>query len=225
MDFDFTPDQQQLKDQARRFLADRCDRTAVRAVLDGPQSFDAKLWQGLADQGYLGAAIPEAYGGLGAGYGELCVIAEELGRAVAPVPFSSSIAIAAELLLHAGTEAQKQRWLPLLVSGKTIATLALAERPGRVTAASIATTATGGRLSGCKLPVPDGDIAHLGIVAARDACGSASAISLYLVDLNGAGVQRETLPSIDPTRSQARIDFSQAEAEPLGAPGAGLGGV
>ena len=222
MDFDFTPDQQQLKDQARRFLADRCDRTAVRAVLDGPQSFDATLWQGLADQGYLGAAIPEAYGGLGAGYGELCVIAEELGRAVAPVPFSSSIAIAAELLLHAGTEAQKQRWLPLLVSGKTIATLALAERPGRVTAASIATTATGGRLSGCKLPVPDGDIAHLGIVAARDAGGSASAISLYLVDLNGAGVQRETLPSIDPTRSQARLDFSQAEAEPLGAPGAGL---
>ena len=225
MDFDFSPDQQQLKDQARRFLAAQCDRTAVRAVLDGPQSFDAKLWQGLADQGYLGAAIPEAYGGLGAGYLELCVIAEELGRAVAPVPFSSSIAIAAELLLHAGTEAQKQRWLPLLASGKTIATLALTERPGRVTAASIQTIAAGGRLSGCKLPVPDGDIAHMAIVAARDAGGvdgASPSISLYLVDLNGAGVQRETLPSIDPTRSQARIDFSQVEAEPLGAPGDGL---
>jgi alkylation response protein AidB-like acyl-CoA dehydrogenase len=222
MDFDFSPDQQQLKDQARRYLADHCDRTAVRAVLDGPQSFDAQLWQGLADQGYLGAAIPEAYGGLGAGYGELCVIAEELGRVVAPVPFSSSIAIAAELLLHAGTEAQKQRWLPLLASGQTIATLALAERPGRVTAATIQAVAEAGRLSGSKLPVPDGDIAHLAIVAARDAGASASAISLYLVDLNGAGVQRQSLPSIDPTRSQARIDFSQAEAEPLGAPGAGL---
>ena len=230
MDFDFSPDQQQLKDQARRFLADQCDRSAVRAVLDGPQSFDAKLWQGLADQGYLGAAIPEAYGGLGAGYGELCVIAEELGRVVAPVPFSSSIAIAAELLLHAGTEAQKQRWLPLLASGKTIATLALTERPGRVTAASIQASAAAGRLSGSKLPVPDGDIAHLAIVVARDASALsptdsptvAPTLSLYLVDLNGAGVQRETLPSIDPTRSQARISFSQAEAEPLGAPGAGL---
>ncbi len=231
MDFDFSPDQQQLKDQARRFLTALCDRTAVRAVLDGPQSFDAKLWQGLADQGYLGAAIPEAYGGLGAGHGELCVIAEELGRVVAPVPFSSSIAVAAELLLHAGTEAQKQRWLPLLASGQTIATLALVERPGRVTAASIQTSAAGGRIAGCKWPVPDGDIAHLAIVAARDgggasgagvAPGASPAISLYLVDLNGAGVQRETLPSIDPTRSQARIDFSQAEAEPLGAPGAGL---
>jgi alkylation response protein AidB-like acyl-CoA dehydrogenase len=219
MDFDFSPEQQQLKDQARRFLADRCDRTAVRAVLDGPQSYDAKLWQGLADQGYLGAAIPEAYGGLGAGYLELCVIAEELGRAVAPVPFSSSIGIAAELLLNAGTEAQKQRWLPALANGKTIATLALAERPGRVTAASIETRAEHGRLSGRKLPVADGDIAHLAIVAARDAVG---AVSLHLVDLTGAGVQREVLPSIDPTRSQARIDFTQAEAEPLGAPGAGL---
>ena len=219
MDFDFSPEQQQLKDQARRFLADQCDRTAVRAVLDGPQSYDAKLWQGLADQGYLGAAIPEAYGGLGAGYLELCVIAEELGRAVAPVPFSSSIGIAAELLLNAGTEAQKQRWLPALANGKTIATLALAERPGRVTAASIETRAEHGRLSGRKLPVADGDIAHLAIVAARDAVG---AVSLHLVDLTGAGVQREVLPSIDPTRSQARIDFTQAEAEPLGAPGAGL---
>ncbi|MBL8352667.1 MAG: acyl-CoA/acyl-ACP dehydrogenase [Burkholderiaceae bacterium] len=219
MDFDFSPEQQQLKDQARRFLADHCDRSAVRAVLDGPQSYDAKLWQGLADQGYLGAAIPETYGGLGAGYLELCVIAEELGRAVAPVPFSSSMALAAECLLHSGTEAQKQRWLPALAAGRTIGTLALAERPGRVTAASMATTAERGRLSGRKLPVADGDIAQLAVVAARDTGG---AISLYLVDLTGTGVQRETLPSIDPTRSQARIDFSQAEAEPLGAPGEGL---
>ena len=112
MDFDFSPEQRQLKDQARRYLGDHCDRSVVRAVLDGPQAHDAKLWQGLAAQGYLGAAIPEAYGGLGAGYLELCVIAEELGRAIAPVPFSSSIAIAAELLLRAGSEEQKRRYLP-----------------------------------------------------------------------------------------------------------------
>jgi len=219
MEFDFSPDQRQLKDQARRYLADHCGRSAVRAVLDGPQSHDAALWRGLAAQGYLGAAIPEAYGGLGAGYLELCVIAEELGRAVAPVPFSSSIAIAAELLLRAGTEAQKQRWLPALAGGTTIGTLALAEQPGRVTAASIATRAAGGTLSGRKSPVADGDIADFAVVAAHD--GDATALSLYLVDLRGAGVVREALPSIDPTRSQARIDFTRAEAEPLGAPGQG----
>ena len=219
MDFDFSPDQLQLKDQARRFLTDQCDRVAVRAVLDGPQSFDAKLWQGLADQGYLGAAIPEAYGGLGAGHLELCVIAEELGRALAPVPFSSSIALTAELIMLAGSEAQKLRWLPALASGKTIGCVALVERPGRLAAASIQTRAAQGRVSGSKLPVADGDIAHLAVVAARD---GADAITLYLVDLTSSGVLRETLPGIDPTRSQARITFTQAEAEPLGAAGQGL---
>lgn len=221
MDFDFSADQRQLKDQARRFLADQCDRTAVRAVLDGPQSYDAALWKGLAQQGYLGAAIPEAYGGLGAGYLELCVIAEELGRAVAPVPFSSAIAIAAELLLRAGTEAQKQRWLPALVAGEAIGTLALAERPGRVTPASIACAVSGGKLSGVKLPVADGDIADFAVVAAHAEGGDAQAYSLYIVDLKGPGVTREVLPSIDPTRSQARIHFAQAAAEPLGAAGEG----
>jgi len=221
MDFDFSPEQRQLKEQARRFLADRCDRRAVRAVLDGPQSFDAALWQGLAEQGYLGAAIPEAYGGLGAGYLELCVIAEELGRAVAPVPFSSSIGLAAELLLSAGTEAQKQRYLPALASGTLIGTLALAERPGQVVPGTISASAQGGRLSGTKTPVADGDIADFAIVATRDSGNAAATLSLHIVDLKGAGVQREVLPSIDPTRSQARLTFSAAEAEPLGAPGAG----
>jgi acyl-CoA dehydrogenase len=221
MEFDFSPDQRQLKDQARRFLADHCDRNAVRAVLDGPQSFDAALWKGLAAQGYLGAAIPEAYGGLGAGYLELCVVAEELGRAVAPVPFSSSIGLAAELLLQAGSEAQKQRWLPALASGQMIGCLALAERPGRITAASVTSSAQHGRLSGIKLPVADGDIADFAVVAAHDAGGDPTALSLYLVRLDAEGVQRETLPGIDPTRSQARISFSQVQAEPLGAAGTG----
>ena len=217
MEFDFSSDQKQLKEQARRFLADRCDRTAVRAVLDGPQSFDAALWKGLAEQGYLGAAIPEAYGGLGAGYLELCVIAEELGRAVAPVPFSSSIGLAAEFLLRAGTEAQKQRYLPALASGEMIGTLALAERAGKTTPDAVQASVSGGKLSGVKMPVVDGDIAHFAVVAARGQGG----VSLYLVDLAGAGVQREVLTTVDPTRSQARIAFDGAAAELLGAEGEG----
>ena len=223
MDFEFSSDQQQLKDQARRYLTDHCSSTAVRAVLDGPQSHDATLWRGLGTQGFLGAALPEAYGGSGAGYGELCVIAEELGRAVAPVPFSSSIGLFAELLLRAGTEAQKQRWLPGLADGSLIGTLAVAERPGRITPASIATTATGGRISGSKRPVADGDIADLAVVVTRDQAGAggAASLSLQVVDLRGTGVQRQVLPSIDPTRSQAQLDFNGAEAEPLGAPGQG----
>jgi len=213
MEFDFSPDQKQLRDQARRFLADRCDRTAVRAVLDGPQSYDAELWKGLGELGYLGAAIPEAYGGLGAGYLELCVIAEELGRAVAPVPFSSSIALAAEAILRAGSQEQKQKYLPRLASGEAIGCLALVEGTGRISPDAVRATVSGGRVSGTKAPVTDGDIADFAVVAARDG----NAVSLHIVDLGGKGVRRETLPSVDPTRSQARITFDQAAAEPLGA--------
>ena len=219
MDFDFSPDQQQLKDQARRYLADHCSSAAVRAVLDGPQSHDAALYAGLGAQGFLGAAIPEAYGGSGAGYGELCVIAEELGRAVAPVPFSSSIGLCAELLLRAGTVAQKQRWLPGLADGSLIGTLALVERPGRVTPAALSTTVAAGRITGTKCPVTDGDIAHIAVVATTASVGDG--VSLHIVDLQAAGVQRAVLTSIDPTRSQAQISFSGAEAEPLGVAGQG----
>lgn len=221
MDFDFSPEQRELQTQARRFLSDRCDRTAVRAVLDGPASHDAALWQGLADQGYLGAAIPEAYGGLGLGHAELCVVAEELGRAVAPVPFASSVGLLAEALLLAGSDGQKQRWLPRIASGQTIGCVAWVERPGRFSAAAVAARVQGGRLSGRKQPVLDGDIAELAVVAARGDADAPGAFSLFLVDLQAAGVARTVLESVDPTRSQARIDFNGAECEPLGQPGQG----
>ncbi|MCP5265519.1 MAG: acyl-CoA/acyl-ACP dehydrogenase, partial [Burkholderiaceae bacterium] len=194
MDFDFSNEQKQLREQARRFLAEQCDRDAVRAVLDGPQPYDRALWRGLGELGYLGATIPEAFGGIGAGYLEACVLAEELGRVVAPVPFSSSIALAAECLMLAGTPAQKQRWLPLLASGKAIGTLAVTERPGRMTPGAILTSAAdrGGDLvlDGVKLPVADGDIADFAVVLARDAgsAGDEARASLYLVELDAAGV-------------------------------------
>src|SRR5581483_3984099 len=95
MNFDFSDDQKQLRDSARKFLAEKCPPKAVRAVLDGKAPYDRDLWKGLAEMGFLGVAIPEAYGGTGAGHLELCVIAEEMGRALAPVPFSSTVYLAA----------------------------------------------------------------------------------------------------------------------------------
>jgi len=217
VNFDFSDDQKQLRDQARRFLADRCTPAAVRAILEGPESFDRELWKGLGEMGFLGAAIPEAYGGVGLGHLELCVIAEELGRAIAPVPVASSIYQAAEALMIAGSEAQKQAWLPKLASGEAIGTLALGEGVGRVSEKSVRATVSGGRLNGVKTPVADGDVADLAIVAAKDG----GRLSLYLVDLNGPGVSRETLTTIDPTRGQATLTFSDAPAELLGVAGDG----
>ncbi|HRD47430.1 MAG TPA: acyl-CoA dehydrogenase family protein, partial [Caulobacter sp.] len=217
MNFDFSDDQKQLRDQARRFLADRCAPAAVRAILEGPEPFDRELWKGLGEMGFLGAAIPEEYGGVGLGHLELCVIAEELGRAVAPVPVASSIYQAAEALMLAGTEAQKQAWLPKLASGEVIGTLALAEGQGRVSEKSVKAIVSGGKLNGVKTPVADGDVADLAIVTAREG----GKVSLYLVDLGGPGVSREVLETIDPTRSQAAIAFKDAPAELLGVAGDG----
>jgi len=222
MNLDFSDDQKQLQDQVRRFLADRCPPAAVRAILEGPEPFDRALYKGLGEMGVLGAAIPEAYGGVGLSHLELCLVAEELGRAIAPVPVASSIYLAAEFLLQAGTEAQKQAWLPKLASGEAVGTFAFVEGQGRMTPDKVHAAVKDGRLSGAKSPVPDGDVADLAIVAARSGSGrGANAISLFVVDLSAGGVTREPLETIDPTRSYARITFDGAAAEPLGAEGDG----
>ena len=222
MEFDFSDDQKQLKDQARRFLEAKSSPKAVRAILEGPEPYDKALWQGLAEMGFMGTAIPEEYGGLGASYLELCVIAEELGRAVAPVPFASSIFLAAEFLLAAGSEEQKQSYLPKLASGEAIGCFALAEGVGAATPKRIQAKVAGGKLSGTKLPVLDGDVADFAIVAAKTGAGNdARSISLFIIDLKSANVKCETVETIDPTRSQAKITFSGADAESLGAEGEG----
>ena len=86
MKFDFDEDQQFIRNDARRFLVDRCPMEDVRQHLDSDPGVISPLWQEICELGWLGVAIPEAYGGLGMGYLELCVLAEELGRVVAPVP-------------------------------------------------------------------------------------------------------------------------------------------
>jgi alkylation response protein AidB-like acyl-CoA dehydrogenase len=222
MNFDFSDEQKQLRDEARKFLAEKCPPKAVRAVLEGKAAYDRELWQGLAEMGFLGVAIPENYGGAGAGHLELCVIAEEMGRALAPVPFSSTVYLAAEALLIAGSEAQKQKWLPKIAKGEAIGTLALFEGKGNPSPQAIKLAASGNALSGVKMPVADGAIADFAVVVARTGTsGRESDISLFLVDLTGVGVERKTLSSIDPTRGQAEITFSNAKAEPLGRPGEG----
>src|ERR1700758_2214424 len=143
MNFDFSDDQKQLRDQARKFLSEKCPPKAVRVVLDGKAPYDRELWKGFAEMGFLGVAIPEEYGGAGAGHLELCVIAEEVGRALAPVPFSSTVYLAAEALLLAGNEAQKQKWLPLIAKGEAIGTLALFEGKGNPSPEAIRLTANG----------------------------------------------------------------------------------
>src|SRR6201986_4391153 len=222
MNFDFSDDQKQLRDQARKFLSEKCAPKAVRTVLDGKEDYDQDLWKGLAEMGFLGVAIPEEFGGAGAGHLELCVIAEEMGRAIAPVPFSSTVYLAAEALLIAGSDAQKQKWLPKIAAGEAIGTLALFEGKGNPSPKAIKLAAAGGTLNGVKKPVADGAIADFAVVAARTgSTGRDSDISLFLVDLKAGGVQVNELTNVDPTRGQAELTFKNCKAEPLGAAGEG----
>jgi alkylation response protein AidB-like acyl-CoA dehydrogenase len=217
MNFDFSDEQKQLRDEARKFLAQKSPPKAVRVVLDGKAPYDSELWKGLAEMGFLGVAIPEAFGGTGAGHLELCVIAEEMGRALAPVPFSSTVYLAAEALLLAGTDAQKQKWLPTIAQGEAIGTLALFEGKGNPSPQAIKLTASGGMLNGVKKPVPDAAIADFAIVAARTgSSGRETDISLFLVDMKGEGVEAKNRTNVDPTRGQAEVTFKNCTAEPLG---------
>ncbi|MEH6580478.1 MAG: acyl-CoA dehydrogenase family protein [Halioglobus sp.] len=210
MNFEFSEEQQFIRDQARNFLNQESTPEVVRSILDTEAPFHRELWNKIVELGWTAMVIPEGYGGLGLGYLELCVIAEELGRALAPVPFSSSVYLATEAILLWGSEEQKQEYLPKLAAGELIGTLATAEGPGLL---AIEISAKNGTLNGSKLPVPDGDIADFAVVIANNDSGQQAA---YLVDLNGTGVSRKPLNSIDPSRSQARIDFEGASATPLG---------
>lgn len=218
MNFDFSDDQKSLKDEARRFLSEKAGAKVTRRVLDDAAvSYDEGLWRAVADMGWIGAAIPETYGGTGLGRLELCVLAEELGRAVAPIPFSSTVYFFAEALMLAGSEAQKKALLPKIAAGEVIGCFALNEGPGAPTAQSIQAKYDGATLSGVKIPVTDGDCATHAIVAAKEGAG----VSLVLVDLSQPGVTRTTLKTLDPTRGHAKLEFKTVKAERIGAAGQG----
>ena len=219
MNFDYTDDQRALKDEARRYLASVCPPSVVRRVLNDPgEGLDRDLWASIGGQGWCGAAIPEQYGGLGIGHVELCALAEELGRALAPAPFASTVYLFAEGLLLAGSEEQKQALLPRVAAGEVIGALAVSEGPGPLLVDRLTARVADGRLSGVKIPVTDGLAADHAIVLAQSDDGP----GLFLADLADDRVRREALSSIDPTRGEARLAFDAVPVEPLGEPGQGL---
>ena len=213
MNFDFSDEVKQLQDQARRFLGEHATPKRVREVLDGAMPFRRDLWLAMAELGWQGAAIPEEFGGAGLGYEALCVLAEELGRSLAPVPFASSVYLASEIVFHGGSDAQRRRWLPQLATGKKIGTVAWAEGAGNPDPRGIKARVIGGCLIGSKWPVPDGGLSEIAVVAAR---GDDDRIVLAVADLRGDGVRRTNLKTIDPTKQHTRIEFDRTQVEVLG---------
>ena len=218
MNFDFSDDQKFLRDEARKFLSAECTTTHVREVLnDDTKSHHDGVWNKVVEMGWLGTSIPETYGGLGLGMLEMCVLAEEMGRALAPVPWASTAYFFTEAVKLAGSEAQKSALLPLVASGEIVGCFGVSEGPGAVQPAKLTTSFDGGKLTGTKVPVTDGDVATHAVIFAKEGSGT----SLVVVKLDQPGVTRKSLKTMEPTRSHAEIKFDGAEAERLGGAGDG----
>ncbi|TPE58704.1 acyl-CoA dehydrogenase [Sandaracinobacter neustonicus] len=208
MNFDLSDDAKTLKEAARKFLDARAGPSAARKVMDSGQTHDAKLWAEVVEQGWPAARVPEAHGGLGLGADEACVLAEEIGRSLAPVPLMSTLS-AIEALLIAGSAAQQAEWLPKLASGEAVGVIAWAEGPNSPLQTP-ATKLEGGKLSGRKSPVIDGLVATVAIVTIATPDGPAMAIASL------EGVTREKQDTLDLVRPSATLSFAGTPAEGLG---------
>ena len=222
MNFAFTEEQEELRNTIRAFLEAKSSEEAVREQMETEDGFDPAVWSQMAEQmGLQGLHIPEEYGGSGFGYVELGIVLEEMGRALLCAPFFSSVVLAANTLIQSGDDAAKQRYLPGIASGETIATLAFTEPSGKWDESGITMEATasgdGYTLSGTKSFVLDGHTANLIIVAAKTGAGT----SLFAVDGDAAGLTRTALSTMDQTRKQAKLEFDNTPATLIGEEGKG----
>jgi alkylation response protein AidB-like acyl-CoA dehydrogenase len=211
MDIGFTEEQELLRDSARRFLESECDTQFVRRRMAEPAAVTDEFWRKLADQGWLGIVYPEAEGGSGLGLVDLVVLMEEIGRAVMPGPFLSTVLLGGAAIAEAGSPAQRREWLPRIAEGEAKAALAWTEPNLRWDAAGVGLQAreTGGgfTLSGTKLFVGDAHLADILVIAARTRDGSTleDGVSLFLVPKGTPGLAVTLLPTIDETRKSCEV--------------------
>lgn len=210
MNFGFTDDQQAIKRTAREFLEARYPLATVRRLAEDERGFTDEQWQELVELGWAGVIVPEESDGLGLGAVELVVIAEEMGYALAPSPWFSTTC-AALMLVAAGTEEQRERWLGPLARGEARGTLAVwDEQAGWAPDHSEIEPDSEGRLSCVKIAVPDADSADFVIVSGADG-------RHYLAehDVSDPGITLVAEPAIDPTRKLFRVELSDVPVTPL----------
>ena len=220
MDFDLSKPQKMLQASARELLARECGPARVRELMESETAHDERLWQTLADQGWLGLVLPEEYGGLGLGLVELAAVAEEMGRACLPGAFLSTL-FAGALIARAGATEQQAKYLGAIAAGEMKATVALMEESASWEAGAVKLKAERDgdsyRLSGRKLFVPDAEVADLIICVGQD-----SDVVLLPVERGADGLSVKETPSMDATRKLYEVSFdgvSVAGRDALGADG------
>ena len=202
MNFGFTEEQELLRDQVRRFMAEACPLTKVREVMSTDAGFDQHIWKQMADLGWLGLVTPEPLGGLGLKWVDLTVVLEETGRGLSPMPLVSQY-LSSAALLRCGSDDQQQQWLPKLADGGTVGTLALFDAPNWVAADAITLTMDGAILTGKKPFVADAGAADLFLIAVRTQTG----LALATVEKATPGVSVSLEAMMDKTKRIGTVSF------------------
>jgi alkylation response protein AidB-like acyl-CoA dehydrogenase len=220
VDLGLNEQQELLKNAGREFLENECPEQHVRDMEEDEKGYSPVLWQQMAEQGWQGLLVPEQYGGAGFDFLDLCVLLEEFGRALVPGPYVSTVLGGAVPLMEAGSDAQKEEFLPRIASGDLIFSLALTEPSARFDEAGVQCQATVSgndvTLNGTKLFVPDANVADYLVVAARSSAG----VTLAIVPTDQAGVTVNQLQTIARDK-QCEVVLNDAKGQLLGADGQG----
>jgi len=207
MDFSYSEEQELLRNSVARFLADNYNFETFRNVSRSEPGWRRAIWKEFSDLGLLGAALPEAFGGLGGSAVETMIVMEAFGRALVVEPYVPTVVIAGGLLCAAGSESQKQEWLPRIGSGDAMIAFAFAEPQARYNLADLATTArkrsAGYVLNGQKAVVIGAPLADALVVTARTSGErrDKNGVSVFLVDARTKGVSRRDYPTMDGLRA------------------------
>ncbi len=202
MDLAFSEEQEMLKKMARDFLTDKFPKTAVKEIEESELGYSPEIWKEMAELGWMGLVFPEEYGGAEMTFLDLAMLLEEMGRACLPGPYFSTVVLGGLPILDAGSEEQKQEYLPKIANGEAIFTLALTESSARYHAAAIEVKAAADNdayvLNGTKLFVPDANVADYMLVVARtdEKSRGEDGITIFIVDAKSPGISCTVLKTI-----------------------------
>ena len=208
-------EQKMLAQTVRSFVEKELPSAKVRQIMATEDAFDERLWQKMAEQGWMSLTVPVEFGGLAESWLTVAVLFEELGRGMVPGPFLATVGLAAPLLAMAGSAEQKARWLPAIVEGKCRASVAYMEPDASYELDAMSTTASevSGKytLSGSKMFALDAGVSDMIIVAAKDE----GKVGLFLVEKGAEGLTVEILDGMDLSRRLTRIKLKNTPVEKI----------
>lgn len=215
MRYSFTNEQQQLRDTVQNFLSEVSTSSTIRTQMDTERGFDTQVWHRLHNElGIGGIHVSPEYGGAGLSFVELAIVLEEMGRALLCSPYLSSCVFATTAIDRLGTDEQKGRYLPELVTGKKIGTVAQYEKSGIFEPDQITATVEDGKLTATKTLVTDAGVADTLLILAKN--GQNGSPALFIADASDSNVQCRGLETVDWTRKLSEVTFDETSVELLG---------